>query len=232
MPEAPADDYDIGAHAEGHGRSAASDHAAAEDDNVGRRDALDAAEQNSAPAVRSFEEMRGHLRRHASGNLRHRSEQGQLSARIRHGFIGDGGDAGGHEIVGLLGIGREVQIGEDHLAAFEFASLSRKRLLDLHDQLGSLKYLVGGCDKLRPRCGVLIIADAGAVAGRGFDRNGVTVFHQFGDRRRNKPDAVFVRLDLFRNADEHRRTHTGPHILRDSMNCLAHAGHRRQRHGQ
>ena len=42
--------------------------------------------------------------------------------------------------MGLLGIGREVQIGEDHLAASEFASLRRERLLDLHDQFGSLKY--------------------------------------------------------------------------------------------
>ena len=39
------------------------------------------------------------------------------------------------QVLGLLAVGREVQIGEQHLAAPELLALDGERLLDLYDQL-------------------------------------------------------------------------------------------------
>ena len=51
-----------------------------------------------------------------SRDLAHRREQRQAAFRIGHGFIGDRGAARRHQAFGLLGIGRQMQIGEEDLA--------------------------------------------------------------------------------------------------------------------
>ena len=65
-------------HAEGDDRGVEADDAAAEDDDLGRRHARNAAEQDAAAAVRLLERPGAHLRRQPARDLAHRREQRQL----------------------------------------------------------------------------------------------------------------------------------------------------------
>ena len=97
------------------GRVTAGD-TAAENDHVGRRHARHAAQQHAAPAVLLLQATRADVRRHAAGDLRHRREQRQRALRAGHGLVGDRGHARRHQVLGLLAVGREMQVGEQDLA--------------------------------------------------------------------------------------------------------------------
>ena len=200
------DHGDGSAHADRDRRRMRARHAAAEHEHVGGGHARHAAEQHAAPALRLLQRMRPDLRREATGDLGHRRQQRQAAIGAGHRLIGDAGRARGHEIARLLKIGREMQVGEQDLPAFQPLALLRQRLLDLHDHLG-LSEDVGpaGHD---PGAGahVFLIRRAGAYAGRSLDDDLVPVMDELGDRGRGHADPEFVVLDFPGNADEH-----GPH---------------------
>ena len=148
------------------------------------------------------------LRRHAAGNLRHRCEQGQLSRRVNDGFVGEGRYTGRHEVMGLLGVGSQMQISEDNLAASQLLPFGSERLFDLHNQCGALKYLIRACDDLSASRSVVAVTNTGANSGHRLDRDLMAPDYQLSDRRRSEADAVFVSFDFFRNADEHGRFQT------------------------
>ncbi len=80
----------------------------AEDDNLGRGDTGDTAEQDALAASGVLEGGSADLRRHAAGDFRHRSQQRQRTGGRGHRLIGDAGGTGLDEVGGLLRIGREV----------------------------------------------------------------------------------------------------------------------------
>ena len=81
-------------------------------------------------------QVRAGLDRHAAGDFAHRREQRQAAARIGDRLIGDADDAGIEQRLGLLRIGREMEIGEERLAGLHQRDFLRLRLLDLHDHVG------------------------------------------------------------------------------------------------
>ena len=95
------EDGDLGAEADGHARRMGADDAAADDHDLGRGDAGNAAEQDAAAAIRLLQRRRRGLDRQAAGDLAHRREQRQAAVRVGHGLIGDGGDARCHQAAGL-----------------------------------------------------------------------------------------------------------------------------------
>ena len=121
---------------DGHAHGVDARDAAADDDDVGRRDAGRAAEQHAASALLHLQAVRAGLDRHAAGNLAHRREQRQPAARARHRLVGDGRHARAHQLLGLVRIGRQMQVGEQRLALAQHLALGRLRLLHLHDQVG------------------------------------------------------------------------------------------------
>src|SRR5262245_21643957 len=148
---------------------------ATEDHPAGRRQAGNAAGQPAAPAVLLLQAAGADMRRHATRNLRHRHQQRQRALRAGHRLVGDGDDAGGHELGGLLRVGGQVQISEEDLARAELLALRRERLLDLHDQLAPRKDLIRiGCDLGADRT-VVGIGQARAHAGVGLDQDLVAV---------------------------------------------------------
>src|SRR5207244_2579337 len=82
----------------------------------------------------------------------------------------------------------------------DLLALLALRLLHLDDQLG---FLPGIADA---RAGLLVggIRGADAAAGVRLRHHLVAVRHQLAHRGRRQADAVFVGLDLFRDADDHR----------------------------
>ena len=71
----------IGAHPHRDVGGVGPDHAAADDDDLGRQHSRHAAEQDSAPAVDPFEGMGGGLDRESPGDFRHGREEGQAAGR-------------------------------------------------------------------------------------------------------------------------------------------------------
>jgi hypothetical protein len=70
----------------------------------------------------------------AARDLRHRREQRQAALGVGDRLVGDAGHAACHQVAGLVGVGREVEVGEEDLARAEPRPLGGLGLLDLHDQ--------------------------------------------------------------------------------------------------
>ena len=157
----------------------------------------------------ALQELGGNLRRHAAGNARHRRQQGQFSGRVGDGLVGKRRNARRHEVVGLRGIGSQMQIGEDDLASAQLPPFGCKRFLHLHDQFGALKYLIRTCHDFGTSGHVLLIGNAGACTCGRLDRNAMPPRRQFLDGCRSEADAVFVGFDFSGNADEHGYLATG-----------------------
>ena len=186
-----------------HARRIGADDAAAQHHHFRRQHARHAAEQHAASALRDLEAMRTGLDRHASGHFAHRRQQRQAAARIRHRFIGDGDRAGFQQSFGLLGIGRQMQIGEKRLALAQALDLDRLRLLHLHDHVGDGEDLVRirqdrGADAL-----VVFVVEADRFARHGLDEHGMTARGQLAHGGRRQADAVFVIFDFLGNTNAH-----------------------------
>ena len=136
-------DGDVGTHAGRHLRRVHAGNAAAEDRDLGRSDARNSAEQDSAAARLLLEIMSADLDRHASSDFAHRLEQRQRAVPRRHRFIGDAGCARLHQAFRLRLVGGEVQVGEEDVPRLEQRDLLRLRLLDLHDHVGRLEHRSG-----------------------------------------------------------------------------------------
>ena len=131
-----------------------ADDAAADDGDVGWRNARDAAEKNAAAAALFFKIRGANLDAHASGDFAHGREQGQGALAVADGFIGDADDLGLEELVGENGKRSEVKVGEEDQAFAEVDVLLLDGLLDLDDHVGFAPDIAGVANDLRT--GVLV----------------------------------------------------------------------------
>ena len=87
------------------------------------------------PSGRSSMKAPG-LRGDLAGDLAHRRQQRQVPVRVGDGLICDAGRARAHQPARELGLGRQVQVGEQRLLGAQHLDLLGLGLLDLQDQLG------------------------------------------------------------------------------------------------
>ena len=90
-----------------------------------RRHARHAAEQDPAAAERLLEHERARLRGDLARDLAHRREQRQPAARVLDRLVGDARRARVDQPLRQLGVGREVQVGEQRVARLEPRDLRR-----------------------------------------------------------------------------------------------------------
>ena len=130
-------------------------------------------------------------------------KQRQAAEAVGHGLIGDGDGARFHQAFGLRLVGREVQIGEQHLAVAQTRDLGRLRLLDLDDHVGLGEHL--GAVGRDARADRLIVAVVETAAGAGvvLDQHLVALVDQLAHARRHQADPELECLDLLRHADAH-----------------------------
>ena len=102
-----------------------------------------------------------------------------------------------------LGVGREVQVGEQDVARLEHRDLDRLRLLDLDDHVGLAEDRGGVGDDPRALVDVLGVRDRRALAGALLDEHLVPAVDELADARGRQRDAVLVGLDLGGAADVH-----------------------------
>ncbi len=159
--------------------------------------------------MRLLEVIRARLHGHPAGDLRHRRQQRQSAGGRRHGLVGDANRAARDEIGRLLGIRREMQIGEQDLALAQHLALAGLRLFDLDDHVGASEDFGRRGDDRRARLAIRVVVHADALAGVVFDDDSVAVRHQLAHAARHEADAVFEDLDLFRDADSHGMSRIG-----------------------
>ena len=164
------DDDHLRLHARGDLGGVPAGDAAAQHDDLPRRDAARAAKQHAAPAGRTLERLRALLRREPAGDLRHRREQRQMPVRRLHRLVGHGAHTPVDQEVRQPVVGGEVQVGEQDLTAAKALVLLRLRLLDLDDHVGGGEHGVGVGQDLGAGRHVLIVGDRRAHAGAGLHR--------------------------------------------------------------
>ena len=197
------EDGHVGAHAERHHGGIGANDATAEDDDLARRHAGNAAQQHAEAALCLFKAMRAGLHRHAARDLAHRRQQRQAAAGRGDGLVGDAHRTGRDEVLGLLGIGCQVEVGVEDLAGAQHLALDGLRLLHLHDHVGLGEDFRRRGDDLGAGRSVVRVRCADARTGIGLHPDLVAVAHGFLHRSGRHAHAVFVILDLFWNADEH-----------------------------
>ena len=177
--------------------------AAAQDRHRGGIHARHPAEQHAASTVGLLQTARPHLHGHPPRHLAHRREKRKRPVRSGHRLVGDGAGARVAERTRLGGVGREMEIGEQHLAGPQHRALLGLRLLHLDDQVGLRE------DRSRPvgdpRAGALVVRvrESDSGTGLGLDEHLVARCHQLPNSRGHQADAVLVHLDLLRNPDPH-----------------------------
>ena len=152
----------VGAQAGGHPRRVDAHRPPADDHDIGRRHAGDAAEQDAAPAVRLAQVVRAFEDGQPARHLAHRREQGEAPVRALDRLVRDGDHLGPAQRRRQRRHGGQVEIGEEDLPAPEPRVFLLDRLLDLEDQVG------GGPDvvdrrELRADLGVFVVANAAAA---------------------------------------------------------------------
>jgi hypothetical protein len=182
-----------------------ADHTAAEHDHLPRIDAGNATQEDPLPAVRLLEIMRTRLHRHSACDFRHRRKERQASRRGSHRFVRNRHGAAFDQIGGLLGIRREMQIGEQNLPRLQHSALVRLGLLHLDDHFRRLEHVARGGGNLRSGTLIVIVGHADALPRIVLDDNLVAVCDDFAHGLRRKTDPILENLDFLRNADAHQR---------------------------
>src|SRR6185503_16289523 len=107
------------------------------------------------------------------------------------------------EVLGLLRIRSQVQIGIEDLALAQHLALDRLRLLHFDDHVGLGEDLFWRRDELRT-CGLIVfIGGTDTQSSARLDPDLVAVAYSLTNRERCHAHPVFVILDLFRNANQH-----------------------------
>ena len=196
-------DDDISAKTCRHPGGMRTDHAAADHGDPARSDAGHAADQLAHAISRFSQGGARRLDRQPSRHLAHRRQQREPAMGIRHRLVGDRGAAGCEKPLGLRGVRRQVQIGEEDLVLAKLAPFRRLRFLDLDHHVGGREDL--GC-RVHDRCAgrtVDIIAGANAEPGALLDDHVVSMRHIFPHRRRRQTNAIFLDLDFPGHTDSH-----------------------------
>ena len=162
-----------------------------------------AAKQYAHTALGFFQVSGTGLHGHAPGDFAHWREQRQAATGAGDGFVGDADGAGFDQSSGLLGIGREVQVGVENLARAQHGAFLGLRLLDLDDHVAGGKH---GC-RIRGQFSagskVFFIGEANGRARVVLHQNLVSAQREFAHAGRRQADTVLMVLDFLRHSDFH-----------------------------
>ena len=140
---------------------------------------------------------------HATSNLRHWLEQRQTATSSRYGLVRNAGCAGLDEILRLLWIRREVQVGVEQMVRLEHGAFNGLRLFHLHDHLSRFEHSRSRRQDGRACIGVIGVRRSNAATGIGFDVDVVSVCNEFTNAVWGQTYAIFAVFDFLRNTDFH-----------------------------
>jgi hypothetical protein len=149
--------------------------------------------------------MRTSLHRHAPRHFRHRCQQRKAAGVGGDGFISDAHRAARDEVLGLLRIGRQVQVSEQDLPRTQALAFLRLGFLHLHDHVRDGKDFIGACGDRRADLPIGCIVETDALPRVAFHDDIVALRDEFLYGGRREADAVFQHFDFLRHADTHGR---------------------------
>ena len=120
---------------------------------------------------------------------------------IGYRLVGDADCAAPDQILGLLGIGSKVQVGEQDLAFAHHFALAGLRFLDLDDHVRLGENLFRGFHDLGTRLSEVIVRGVDAETGPRFHHHLMSVVHGLGDTLRGHAYPEFVVFNFFWNPD-------------------------------
>ena len=106
--------------------------------------------------------------------------------------------------MGLVGVGCQVQIGEQQLAFAQHLAFASLGFFHLHDHVGGGKDLFRGVDDRGAGGDIVLVGEARAHPGTSLDNDFVTVGHGLLCGVRGHPDAEFLGFDFSGASDLHR----------------------------
>ena len=116
-------------------------------------------------AVLLFEVVGTDLDGNPAGDFAHGGEEREATVLILDGFVGEGGNAVLEEGPGELGVGGEVEVGEEDDAGTEHIVLGFEGFLDLDDHVGGPKDVLRVLDDGGAPAPVFIVGKAAAHSG-------------------------------------------------------------------
>ena len=120
-----------------------------------------------------------------------------------------------------LGLGRQVQVGEQGLPGAQHVDLARLGLLDLQHELGFPEHRAGVGHDPRALGGELRVVHRATLAGAGLHQHLVTARAQLAHARRSDRHAILVQLDLTRDPDDHLASSLPRSASQNSMRSRA-----------
>ena len=165
----------------------------------GRLHAGAAAHQHAAAAMGSFQQVGPHLGCQPPGDFAHRRQEGQAAVVELHGFVGHRRGARLEQGPAHLGIGGEMQVGEQHLVLAQVGKFLGLGLLHLHHQAGGPGLL--GADQVGPGGREGAVADPGSRTGLALDAHLEPMADQFAHAIGGEGDPLLIPFDLGRYAD-------------------------------
>ena len=180
-----------------------ANHTAADHQNAAGRNTGHAAQQNTAPPIGFLQGPSAHLRGQPAGHLGHRCKQRQSAARIGYGFKGNGSTAAGQKIMGLIGIGGQMQIGEQKLPFAQHFALSGLRLFDFDDHFTLGKNLSSGFHHFSASLNIGGIRKTRAKTCAGFYVDYMATRDKILGEGRGQSDPEFLWFNFFWTTDVH-----------------------------
>ena len=204
--EARVEQGDVGSEASGDLGGVGPNRAGSEDEHVGGCHAGHTAQKDATAHLRPLEELGALLDTHPASHFAHRDQERKAAAIVAERLVGHGRGPRGHEALGQMPVGREVEVGEERLAAADQGELLRLRLLHLHHEVGFPEHVGRAVNERRTRGGVGLVGEAGAGARTVLDEHGVPRADEFFGGHGKQGHAVFVPLRLPWHTDDHDTT--------------------------
>ncbi len=113
-----------------HGRVGAGD-ARPQDHDVGRLDPRGPPEQLALASAHALQEIRAHLRSEPARYLAHGRQQRSSAVGRLHRLVRQAGGPAANEPLGQFAVGRQMQVGEEHVPGLEAPYSSRSGSLTL-----------------------------------------------------------------------------------------------------
>ena len=202
-PQRDVADRDVGTRSGRRARRCRTDHARADDEDLGRLHARHATQQDSLAAARLFEEVTPLLCGHAARDLRHGDQQRQRTVAAFDRLVGAAhGARRDHRPRERLAAG-EMEIGEKQLSRTNQPVLRCDRLLDLDNHLGRRVDLLDGRQQFRPHGLILLVRESAVDARSALDVDRMPPPNEFHGSGRRKRYAILVVLNFLWNSDDH-----------------------------
>ena len=178
-----------------NGQSRLTDRAAAQDEDIHRRSAAEAADELALAAGDGQHGLQTEQSALLAGRL---AVRGAVAVAV---LCGEGDALAVEDGLKLLRVRRRMDAGEDDLTLAQQRELARLQLLDLGHEVALCVDLLHGIDQLRAGLLIRLVSEAGRGASAALHERRMTVRNDGRDFSRSRNGAVFSVLDVLQQSE-------------------------------